>query len=305
MLTFSIVLCTRNRAELLRGALESILAIDYPADRFELVVIDNASTDATPEVVRACAPRASFSVRYVFEERPGLSIARNRGIREALGQYLFFTDDDELVDRAILREHERVARAYGARAAQGARELQFVAGRPEWLHGGLAETLGETPALPEGPADVALYGANMCLRRDLFDSFAGFREDLGKGAAGYSEDTELAHRLHAAGEAIVYAPTAKIYHVIGPDRATPQFFRRNSFEKGWSHARVGGGNGRLGVAVRAMVDATLLGVKAAGFTVIRDRHRAVLAQSRAAFNLGRAVAVVGGTASRWEGTGGR
>ena len=109
---FSIVLCTRNRAELLAHALASLQLIDYPKEQVELVLVDNGSTDATREVVENSAVRFPFAVRYVYEVEPGLSVARNRGISEARGRFLLFTDDDQLVDPAILREFAEVAGRY-------------------------------------------------------------------------------------------------------------------------------------------------------------------------------------------------
>ncbi|HQK20032.1 MAG TPA: glycosyltransferase family 2 protein, partial [Polyangiaceae bacterium] len=224
-LQFSIILCTRNRAELLSRALESMLSLDFPAEKFELCLVDNGSTDATKTVVHAFAARAPFAVRYLFEGKPGLSIARNHGIQQALGTYLFFTDDDQLVDPAVLREHLRVAQTYNVRAVQGAIALVFPEGQPAWLHGPLATILGQTRDLEEGPSPIDIYGGNMVFRRDLFDELAAFREDLGKGAAGYSEDIELTRRLRQRQETIAYAPTARIFHVIGPDRSTARFLR--------------------------------------------------------------------------------
>jgi len=291
---FSIVLCTRNRAVLLGDALESLRGIQYPPSEFELVLVDNASTDDTPEVARRFAAGSPFSVECVFETKRGLSAARNRGIQSSRGRYLVFTDDDQLVDPQILIEHERVAEKYGSRVVQGAIALRFSGPRPEWLYGKLAAWLGETEPLAEGPQPVALYGGNLCLRKDLFRDFAAFREDLGKGAAGFSEDTELANRLRAAGEEVVFAPAARVYHVIGPDRVTPAFFRRSSFEKGRSHGRLGyGDRGPLRVGARAALDAALLGLEGLAFELLRDRHRSLVAESGAAFDLGRVVACAG------------
>jgi glycosyltransferase involved in cell wall biosynthesis len=285
-LTFSIVLCTRNRAGLLNQALDSIAAIDFPPGEFELVLVDNASTDDTPDVARAMAERAPFSVRCLRETRIGLSAARNTAIREASGEYLFFTDDDQLVDPSVLREHLRVARRWNARVVQGGIELRFTSKRPEWLRGDLATVLGKTRDVPEGPADIDLYGGNMLFRRDVFGEMAAFREDLGKGAAGYSEDIEITARLRERGERIVYAPTARIYHVIGPDRSTPAFFRRNSFDKGVS-------DGLLPTTMLPLrLARTLFGIVRHGAVALAtlplpDRHATILAQSRAANDLGR------------------
>ncbi|MCK6589408.1 MAG: glycosyltransferase [Polyangiaceae bacterium] len=285
---FSIVLCTRNRASLLREALDSALEIDYPADRFELVLVDNGSTDATPDVTRSAADRAPFPLRYVFEPRPGLSIARNRGVRESRGAHVSFTDDDQLVDKDILREFRRVIDRYSARVVQGNIELRFTGGRPPWLHGELATVLGKTNDVAEGPANIDLYGGNMLLSREVLEATGAFREDLGKGASGYCEDIELTYRVRQMGEVIVYAPSARIYHVIGPDRSTPDFFLRNSFEKGVSYGLLTDASLLRFTAERLPTLLRSAG-GAAFFSALGNQHRAILAQSRAANMLGMIV----------------
>jgi glycosyltransferase involved in cell wall biosynthesis len=283
----SIVLCTRNRAALLRQALASLRGIDYPPERFELVLVDNDSSDDTGIVGRQFSEDAPFSVRMVRESRIGLSAARNCAILEARGEFLFFTDDDQLVDRSVLREHERVARKYSSRVQQGAIELSFPGGRPEWLHGELATILGKTQDVPEGPQDIDLYGGNMFIRRDLFDDIAGFREDLGKGAAGYSEDIELTRRLKTSGERIVYAPGARIYHVIEADRASARFFVRNSFDKGYSDGLLLGRRGMKREAIGVPGGVWRFGVASLSALARRDHHLAIVARTRAANQLGR------------------
>jgi glucosyl-dolichyl phosphate glucuronosyltransferase len=289
-IVFSIVLCTRNRSALLSKACESLLELDYPAERVELVLVDNASTDDTPSVARAVTARAPFDVRHVVEQRIGLSAARNRGIGEARGRYVFFTDDDQLVDPALLSEHERVLEAYSARVAQGRIELVFDGGRPDWLRAGLASLLGETPDLPEGPTAFGLYGGNLAIRRDVFDDVGMFREDLGKGAAGYSEDSELALRLRERGEPVVYAPGARVFHVIERERATAGYALASSFEKGTSEV----------LAEKPLVGRALFAtitlkrtfehaLEAARRASRAEWHESLIAQSRAAFNVGKLV----------------
>jgi glycosyltransferase involved in cell wall biosynthesis len=287
--TFSVVLCTRNRATLLAEAVQSLLAIDFSPEQFEVCIVDNDSSDDTPRVVERFAQQAPFVVRHVREKKLGLSAARNRGIREARGRYVFFTDDDQLVDPGILREHLRVATVHRARAIQGAIALEFPSGRPGWLRGPLATVFGQTRDVPEGPANIDLYGGNMVFERSLFDAVAAFREDLGKGAAGYSEDIELTQRLRALGEPIVYAPTARIFHVIGPDRANASFLRKNSFEKGYSDGLIKT-QARGRIAARSLLKAVTQGALA--LASLPSRHHSVLAQTRALDHLGRAFGVI-------------
>ncbi len=289
-LDVSIVLCTKNRAPLLRDALESLLSIDSPPSQFELVLVDNGSSDDTKAVVQEFTARAPFAVQYHYEATPGLSAARNRGIREARGSYLFFTDDDQLVDPAALREHLRVARKYDSRVQQGAIALEFPEGRPAWLSGRLAVVLGQTDSRAEGPADMDLFGGNMFFRRSLFEDGVAFREDLGKGTSGYSEDIEITRRLSERGERVVFAPSATVFHVIGADRANPRFFRKNSWEKGYSDGLLTHGRQPLprALLVNAVLAWANLGL-AVFHAVGRDQHRRVVSETRAANRLGKLV----------------
>ena len=294
-LRFSIVLCTRDRSNLLADALESIGQLDYPASDFELVVVNNGSTDDTAAVVDAFAADAPFTVRCVDEPRKGLSNARNRGIAEAAGHWLFFTDDDQLVDRQVLREHERVATHHGARAQQGGIAPTFPTGRPPWLRDRLTVILGETDPRPEGPAVMDLFGGNMVFRRDLFDEMAGFDAALGKGAVGYSEDIEISKRLEQMGEPIVYAPSALVYHVIGSDRADQRFFRRVSYDKGYSDGvRLRGQQRGLSVSGRAALGVLGSAGQVAWGLLRRDAYWLVLAQTRVANQLGRVAGYFSG-----------
>lgn len=292
-LDVSIVLCTRDRVHLLRDALESLLAIEHPPERFELVLVDNGSRDATAEVVRNFTRRAPFAVRYCYEATPGLSAARNRGIAEAHGEYLFFTDDDQLVEPRALAEHLRVARRYGSRVQQGGISLRFTEGRPDWLSPRLATVLGQTREAPEGPADIDLFGGNMFFLRSVFDGFEPFRVDLGKGTAGYSEDIEITRRLRTAGERIVYAPSAQVVHVIGPDRSSVGFFRKNSWEKGYSDAIMVASGRPLPLSLG--VDG-VLAIANAWLVILHALRRApadrVVCETRVANRLGRMAGAV-------------
>jgi glycosyltransferase involved in cell wall biosynthesis len=90
----TILVCTHNRAELLSGVLESLGNQSLGRERFEVIVVDNASTDDTPAVADRCAKQGKLQARYVREPELGLDAARNRGIREARGEIVAFLDDD-------------------------------------------------------------------------------------------------------------------------------------------------------------------------------------------------------------------
>jgi glycosyltransferase involved in cell wall biosynthesis len=289
----SIVLCTKDRARLLQSALASLLELRPTKGGVELVLVDNGSTDDTKAVVEGFRLRAPFVVRYVYESKPGLSAARNRGIREAEGRYVFFTDDDQHVDPDAAREHLRVAQKYGSRAQQGAIALKFETTRPAWLRGRLVTVLGETADLPEGPANIHMYGGNMFFERALFEEMPAFREDLGKGTAGYSEDIEISLRLRCLGIRVVYAPTARIYHVIDEVRASAAFFRRNSYDKGYSDGLLQSPNVRLLPALLKNGGLAIANGYLSLFNRLRrNAYATMLAETRVADRAGRVAGLL-------------
>ena len=219
----SVVLCTRDREDLLRVALTSVVVALGPAD--EVVVVDNAPrTDATGVVVGELAdPR----IRYVLEPRPGLSIARNTGAAAARGAFLAFTDDDVVVDRAWLAGLSRgFTRAAGVGCVTGlvpSAELDteaqhFFDRKVNW-------SSSCTPRLfdlDQHRHDSVLYpysagifgtGANFAVSRTAFDTLGGFDEALGAGSLTRGgEDLDWFVRTLNAGFSIAYEPGAVVWH---------------------------------------------------------------------------------------------
>ncbi len=228
----AVVVCTRNRSAALVRACEAILGVDYDPTRWEMVIVDNASTDDTAEVARSVAAAHPGRVRVVVEEEIGLSAARNAGIRETSAELIAFIDDDAFPNPEWL----------------AAVVVGFV--QPEVMCvGGPVDPLieGELPSwfqelfLPylaawdPGPKPIELHyieyprGANVTYRRSGLSLVGGFSTHLGrKGTSLLScEETELCLRLERAGYTIRYQPGARVRHVTPVDRMTP----------GWMEAR--------------------------------------------------------------------
>jgi glycosyltransferase involved in cell wall biosynthesis len=248
----SVVVSTRNRAELLEGSLRSILA-DGPTPDWELVVVDNGSTDGTAALVERLSREAGGDrIRYVREERPGLSNARNAGIAAAAGDLLLFTDDDVLVEPGWLD-------ALCAGFADD--DVAAVAGRvvpewphppPRWLAGRHAGVLALTDFGDE-PRDLTAaeypLGANMAVRASVVGP-APFDPRLGHRGGTYFafEEFALFHELRAAGGRFTYRPDAVVRHRILAERMTWEGMRRATLHNGFGSRRAERFRGEPGVA---------------------------------------------------------
>jgi glycosyltransferase involved in cell wall biosynthesis len=214
----SVVICTRDRAELLDECLDSVLALDYPD--FEVVVVDNAPSDNATQTLASRRP-----VRYAREDRPGLDWARNRGLSASRGEIVAFVDDDARPDRGWLRAiaaafADPEVMAVGGMVAP--RELETRAQMLFELElGGMTQGLTRrTIRAAHSTARDLLWvssfavGTNMAYRRSVFDHVGGFDPALDVGTAtGSGGDLEMCHRLVARGHTMVYEPAAVVWHV--------------------------------------------------------------------------------------------
>jgi len=212
----SVVVCTHNRAELLAEALASLVAQTLDPTTYEVIVVDNASTDGTRAVVEGCSSRLP-QVRYCLEERLGLSHARNRGWLEARGDYVGYLDDDakappEWLDVALQTI------VHGAPAALGGPVVPFHAdAKPRWFKDRYElRTRGET-ARPLCPGEY-LSGTNLFFRRAVLEALGGFDPALGVVGrrVAYGEETAMQVRIRAEmpGEIIYYEPRLCVDHLV-------------------------------------------------------------------------------------------
>jgi glycosyltransferase involved in cell wall biosynthesis len=222
-MTVSIILCTRNRADSLALALESLSRTNVPEGwTVELLVIDNGSTDHTRQVVdHALLP--ILSLRYLFEPNAGLSHARNRGIKDARGEILLWVDDDihvspnwlEKMCQPILK-NEADAGAGGVIFPDGISKALARLPDPN-LTSWYASTHAINRILPE-----RMVGANMVFHRRVLEKVPGFDIELGPGAAarGFGEETLFSRQLKAAGYRITGLFDVRVEHHFDLSRLT-------------------------------------------------------------------------------------
>ncbi len=218
----SVVICTYNREKFLKPALDSYKNQTLQPEEFEIVVVDNNSTDNTKVIVQKfIEENPLLDVRYVFEERQGLSYARNRGIQEAKYEVITFVDDDAEVEKDFLKnlktyfESDEKVMAVGGKV-----EPVFASGKePAWLSPylwGLVTKIDYGNKVKPFPANKYPVGCNMSFRREVFQKFGKFDTELGRiGRVGLaSEEKDLFRRLKSGGAKIMYLPDITVHHHI-------------------------------------------------------------------------------------------
>ncbi len=235
----TVALCTHNHADRLARTLADLAHVKAPSQPWEFLVIDNASSDATPELLATTGWRpVGAEVRVIREEKLGLSNARNRAVLEANGDYLLFMDDDETPDPAWLSAYEQTMLAEQPDALGGRIEVLFEDGtRPPWLQDELLGFLGK---LDHGEARwltesaTPIFGGNFAFRRNVFERIGNFDTRLGRqGAANIGgEDTEIYRRLLENRCRIRWVPDAIIYHRIQTPKLRRNYFLDLHFRQG-------------------------------------------------------------------------
>src|SRR5687767_1112400 len=235
-----VILCTHNRCDKLATALESVAGSDLPDSvSWEVLVIDNNSTDRTRETVESFVRQQPGRFRYIFETQQGKSHALNTGIRESDADVLAFMDDDVTVERSRLRRLTAPLESESWMGSGGRVIPVWQTQRPNWLpeSGDILAPLvffdlgDKTGRMFEAP-----FGTNMAFRKQAFEKYGNFRIDLGPRPENEirSEDTEFGNRVLGGGEQLYYEPAAIVYHPISSERLTKEYFLRWWFDKGRS-----------------------------------------------------------------------
>jgi glucosyl-dolichyl phosphate glucuronosyltransferase len=290
----SVIIATRDRADLLASTLRALGKQEWPGCPYEILVVDNGSVDATAAVVEAAAQGASLPVVYLREERPGKSHALNTALEHARGDLLVFTDDDVLPASGWLAAYARTFATTGADYAAGRIRPRWEIPPPDWmspaLYGVLAVPDGgdERVPLASGVNErIMPIGANMAVRRHVIDRIGGWNPSLGKleGTLRTGEDHEFALRMNAAGFRGVYEPEAIVQHFVPATRLRKCYFRRWFFDNG---AIVAGLEDRFPTTARYVLRVPRYlwrqvlvhaGVAARGW-LARDAKRALAAEMR-------------------------
>lgn len=231
----TVAICTRNRAAKLSTALDSLTAMKPPKrSNWEVLVIDNGSSDHTADVVRNFQSR--LPIRYLYHPVVGLSSARNAAVKSAAGHYIVWTDDDQIVDAAWLCKYEDAfARYPDAAIFGGPVNAHFIDSRPQWLSDGWERVANAYGVRNFDPREIPLepdrkylpFGGNYAIKcaaqsEHLYDPNLGRRGNRMIGG----EELDVMLRILKRGEIGYWIPSAVVHHVIMKDRLTISYLRK-------------------------------------------------------------------------------
>ncbi len=221
----SIIIPTYNRAHYIKYTIDSFLNQNYPKEDYEIIVCDNNSTDHVREVIlRYVEKYGEEKIKYIFEGRQGVHYARNSAAKIAKGEILYFTDDDMLADRNLLRELIPVFDNSKIGLATGRILPKWETRPPEWIKKYCNNSFLSLNDLGRKTKivgyDLGVYSCHEAIRREAFWETGGFHpeytkdEYYGDGETGLSED--IIHN----GWLVGYVGKSKIFHMIPPERMT-------------------------------------------------------------------------------------
>jgi GT2 family glycosyltransferase len=231
----SIIIPTHNRAKILLFCLEALSMLDTVPETFEIIVVDNNSTDNTRDVcLNFAGSNPQLNLRYVFEKRQGVSHARNRGVAEAFSELICFLDDDSPPTQEWLKFLLKPFNDPKVGCVGGPSIPDFQGQQvPFWLQGDLQGLLSGyrlpyTKPTPISRWDQFPLSCNMAIRRSIFSDLGCFRTDLDRsgGQVLAAGDTEMADRIYRAGWKVIYVPYAPVRHLVPPERLTKEHIYR-------------------------------------------------------------------------------
>lgn len=241
-MTFSVIFCTYNREKYIYNALKSIVDEKYAYNDYEIVLVNNNSTDSTEKICKQFEkdyPEVNF--RYYIETNQGLSYARNRGVKESKGDILVFVDDDATVYNHYLTSIKSFFDSHPLiNACGGPITPVYEIEKPKWLSYYTEALIGG--ALYEGenikPFRHGKYpgGGNSAFRKEIFNRYGLFNVDLGRKGTGLigAEEKDLYDRLAKGNEEFYYLPQMGIYHYIPEKKLTSAHFNELTYSIGKS-----------------------------------------------------------------------
>jgi glycosyltransferase involved in cell wall biosynthesis len=233
----SVIIPAYNRAATLRTTLESLIAQTFEKSEYEIVVVDNKSTDNTPDAVKEVQARSPVAITYLYEGRAGVHYARNLGAMHAKGRVLYFTDDDMIAERDMLAALYRMFELDARVAVATGRVLpKWEVDPPEWitrycLNGLLSLQFREEDLLISSE-DPGVWSCHEAIRKDVLISCGGFPPENTGGEWVGDGESGLNARVRERGHKFAFTAAAVTHHVIPAGRLTQAYLNRRHENQG-------------------------------------------------------------------------
>ena len=287
----SVIIPTYNRSALLRQTIETFLAQDYPPDRWELLLVDNGSSDDTWQVIQRAANDDS-RVRGIRESRKGAHFARNKGATASRGEILYFTDDDMLAERDLISQIVKGFDADESVASVTGKVLpRWDTEPPVWVLEHLRNALLSLNDLGEATIvsddDPGVFSCHQAVKRDVFMQAGGFNPDTNAEVFTGDNETGLNIKIRNLGYRFAYVGAAVTHHMIPASRMTQRYLNSRMADQGFcdsytEYRRVHPGPARLAKRILAH---SVLG----GLTVLKAAAHRAAGDSRWRLDLARVL----------------
>jgi len=238
----SVIICTYNRDKYIYNVLKSIVENDFPTEKFEIILVNNNSTDKTEAECnrfRTDFPQPVY--RYFIEKEQGLSYARNRGIKEATGDILIYVDDDAVVEKEYLQAYYTFFEQHSSAMAAGGPVIpEYETEEPKWMSHFtrplITSCIYKGKSISEFKRGEYPIGANTAFRKEIFEKIGSFNVDLGRKGNNLmgAEEKDIFDKMHTAGLKYYYLPGAVLHHKISESRLTEDYFNRLTYSIGKS-----------------------------------------------------------------------
>ena len=234
----SFIICSHNRAELLRYCLASFEDQTHRQAGYEIVVVDNASTDSTAKEVERFADR--LPITYCLEEQIGLSYARNRGYEEARFDWVLYVDDDAKVYPDFIERSLWLIDKYNFDCIGGRFFPWYLSPKPVWL----SSEFGLFPLLRDSVGEISVQqhvaGGVLLLRKAALEKVDGFPVNLGMSGdtIGYGEENWVQDEMRKNGFTIAFDPELRIDHLVASYKFTLRWQLRRMYAKGQTERRM-------------------------------------------------------------------
>jgi len=231
-ITITVCICTYKR-EHLKQTLLSLKQQQLSSPiTLDFVIIDNDKNASAKAIVESIFDDKGFNFQYQIEPEKNISLARNRSVSLATGDFLFFMDDDEIAESNLIQALFDALKTYRASLAQGMVRSKLPSNTPQWIKSG---GFFERPLSKAGTVIKYAGTGNLLIYKSIFEHESKYF-NIEFGETG-GEDTELTYRLYRQGNKIITCPEAVVTEFVEPDRVNLDYLKRRALRGGETYIR--------------------------------------------------------------------